>query len=247
MKVLVESKGHILGFGLSRDKKSLIFNAGGVGLQRYDLSSGKLETIFDSINGVKLNTFAGNSYAETSNGDFYFTVSMDNYVMKDYIKNTVRARPHGSLYFYDSQTQTHTQICDGLYFANGVVLEEGEQSVLVAETIMYRVTRVWVSGPKKGKKEPFIENLPGNTDNIKINDNKELWVAIPAFRSLLSEIGFNTKFMRNVLVYFDMEWVLEKFADFRYAGGFKVDTKTGKIVQEVFGKAKYTYCTTTLL
>ena len=123
MKVLAKVEGQVLGFGLSRDKKSLIFNSAGGGMQRLDLKSLKIDTIFDEIDGKKLNTFAGNSYAETSNGDFYFTVSTDKYVMKDYIKEVIRNRPNGKLYFYDSKTKKHHKICDGLYFANGVVLE----------------------------------------------------------------------------------------------------------------------------
>lgn len=79
--------------------------AAGIGIQKLNLKSRELITILDEIDGVKMNTFAPNSIAEASNGDLYFTVSTDKFVMKKYIKEVVRSKPNGKLYLFNSTTK----------------------------------------------------------------------------------------------------------------------------------------------
>ena len=50
--------------------------------------------------------------------------------------------------------------------ANGIVVEPGGESLLVAETGAYRIQRYWLKGDRAGQTEVFAENLPGFPDNI---------------------------------------------------------------------------------
>ena len=54
----------------------------------------------------------------------------------------------------------------GLWYANGVTLAHDEQSVLVVETLGFRVVQHWIAGPKTGISTTLIDHLYGNFDII---------------------------------------------------------------------------------
>jgi hypothetical protein len=76
-------------------------------------------------------------------------------------------------------------LLDGLQFANGVVLAPDCSCVLVAETGAYRITRLWLSGPKAGTHDILIDNLPGFPDNMSLGSDGLVWVGIPTPRNPL--------------------------------------------------------------
>jgi ribose transport system permease protein len=73
-------------------------------------------------------------------------------------------------------------------FPNGVCTSHDGQSVLVASTLLYRVDRLWISGPKKGQIEPVLENLPGCPDNINRASDGTYWMTFVAMRTPLSDL-----------------------------------------------------------
>jgi hypothetical protein len=76
-------------------------------------------------------------------------------------------------------------LLDGLQFANGVALAGDGSFVAVAETGAYRVTRLWLTGPRAGHHDVLIENLPGFPDNLATGDQGRLWIALAAPRNAL--------------------------------------------------------------
>ncbi|MBM7063192.1 SMP-30/gluconolactonase/LRE family protein [Pseudomonas sp. UL073] len=67
------------------------------------------------------------------------------------------------------------QLLDGLEFANGVVLAPDESYLLVAETGAYRITRLWLSGPRTGQREVLVDNLPGFPGDLSIAPDGSYW------------------------------------------------------------------------
>ena len=57
------------------------------------------------------------------------------------------------------------------------------QSFLFAETWGCRVQRYWFAGPKAGKREIVIENLPGYPDNINRASDGNYWLALVGMRT----------------------------------------------------------------
>jgi ribose transport system permease protein len=57
------------------------------------------------------------------------------------------------------------------------------QSILFCESWGCRVNRYWISGPKAGKLERVLENLPGYPDNINRASDGSYWVALLGMRS----------------------------------------------------------------
>ena len=109
-------------------------------------------------------------------------------------------RPHGRLLAYEPETRTTKVLLDGLHFANGVALSPDEAFVLVTETWGYRISRYWLSGPKKGQTDLFFENLPAKPDNISFNGRDTYWLALFEPRVPEQERLQANPFMRKLLM-----------------------------------------------
>src|SRR2546425_515920 len=88
----------------------------------------------------------------------------------------------------------------GSHFANGVALADDESYVLVPETGSYRVLRHWLSGPRGGRTEPLIENLPGFPDNVTRGLGGRFWVALISPRSGPVDALAAHPFLRKILM-----------------------------------------------
>jgi sugar lactone lactonase YvrE len=74
---------------------------------------------------------------------------------------------------------------DGLQFANGVALAADESFVAVAETGAYRVSRLWLTGPRAGTHDVLVDNLPGFPDNLSTGADGRIWIALASPRNRL--------------------------------------------------------------
>ncbi len=106
---------------------------------------------------------------------------------------------HGRLLVYDPATGRATTLLDGLNFANGVAVSPDQTYVLVNETGSYRILRYWISGPRKGRTEPLVEQLPGFPDNISVGLDGRFWVALISPRNKLVDGLSGRPFLRKVV------------------------------------------------
>lgn len=90
---------------------------------------------------------------------------------------------HGRLLVYDPETQSTSVALAGLQFANGVAVSASGDYVLVNETGLYRVVRLWIAGERSGESEVVIDNLPGFPDNIVRAPDGNFWIGLVAPRS----------------------------------------------------------------
>ncbi|BCW90082.1 hypothetical protein sos41_32500 [Alphaproteobacteria bacterium SO-S41] len=89
----------------------------------------------------------------------------------------------GRLLAYDPASGETKVLLDDLRFANGVALAPDESFVLVNETFAYRVTRYWLSGPKAGTHDIFLDALPAFPDNISSDGTGVFWIAMVSPRN----------------------------------------------------------------
>lgn len=98
------------------------------------------------------------------------------------------ARPSGRLLRFTPADGRTAVMLDSLDFANGVALGPTDAYVLVAETLMGRVHRLWLTGPRAGEREVFLEGLPGVPDNITYDDERGIfWIGLFAPRTAVAE------------------------------------------------------------
>ncbi|MEN0060732.1 MAG: SMP-30/gluconolactonase/LRE family protein [Myxococcota bacterium] len=106
---------------------------------------------------------------------------------------------HGRILVYDPTTQVTTTLVDGLEFANGVALNPAETVLYVAETGMYRILAIPLSGSRKGAKDVFIDNLPGFPDNLSRGQDGRIWVGLVSSRRAIVDQIAPSPFVRRII------------------------------------------------
>lgn len=85
----------------------------------------------------------------------------------------------------------------------------------------------------------------GFADNLKLNEKGELLVAFPATRDALLDYLNGKPALRKFLLYLPERLIFSIVK--KRAGGIKIDTKTGEIIEYLFGGPTKTHFVTTVL
>ena len=112
----------------------------------------------------------------------------------------------GRLLRYDAASQQTEVMLEGLFFANGVTLGPEQRYVLVNETGMGRVHRLWLEGERAGESDIFVDALPGTPDNIRFDGLDTFWIALPALRDAIDAMAPLPR-LRALLSYLPLHWI----------------------------------------
>ena len=140
--------------------------------------AGRITVLTNEVDGTPIN-FA-DDLAIASDGAIYFSDASTKFTNVESVADLFEHRPNGRLLVYKPATGKTHLLLDKLYFPNGVALSPDEHFLLFNELSMYRVNRYWLTGPKAGQADIFIDNLPGFPDNITFNRKDTYWVALAA-------------------------------------------------------------------
>ncbi|MEU3528734.1 SMP-30/gluconolactonase/LRE family protein [Streptomyces sp. NPDC038707] len=105
----------------------------------------------------------------------------------EYMVELVESRPNGRVVRIDPDGSTDVVISHHL-FPNGVCTAHDGQSILVASTGLCRVDRLWIAGPRQGRMEPVLENLPGHPDNMSRSSDGNYWLPFVSMRTPMSDL-----------------------------------------------------------
>ncbi|MDQ0124208.1 sugar lactone lactonase YvrE [Pseudomonas lini] len=196
-KVLADTGGRPL--GLARHPNGLLVIADGVkGLLSLD-AQGRLMALTTEANGVPFG-FTDDVTIDQSGHFAYFSDASSRFGYGRDGEAIIEHGGDGRLLRYDFQTGKTIVLLEKLEFANGVTLGPDERYVLVNETGAYRISRYWLSGPKAGTRDLFIDNLPGLPDNLAFNGRDRFWVALYAPRNALLDAMAAHPFARKMIV-----------------------------------------------
>ena len=145
--------------------------------------SGEVKVLAVEADGVRFGCL--NDLDVAADGTIYFTEASNKFPMTQFTNDLLEHQPNGRLLALDPQSQKPRTVLRGLYFANGVAVSPDQSFVLVAETGMYRVRRVWLKEPKLGEEDIFIDNLPGFPDGISSNGRDRFWLSLVTPRQAL--------------------------------------------------------------
>ncbi len=165
---------------------------------------GRLDVLTDSVDGEKMIFVDDLDIA--SDGKIWFSDASTRFGIHDNLLDAVESRKTGRLLTYDPSTAVTKVELGDLGFANGVALAADESFVLVNETFRYRVTRLWLAGPKAGQSDIFLENLPAHPDNISRAPDGTFWIALVAPRSKQLDQLLPSPFLRKVLMRLPEAW-----------------------------------------
>jgi ribose transport system permease protein len=119
----------------------------------------------------------------TDDGLIFFSEATVRYEMDEWPIDGLEARGNGRIISYDTRTGVTRTELRGLKFPNGICVASDGQSILFAETFGCSIKRYYFAGPKKGKVEVVMDNLPGYPDNINLASDGNYWLALVGMRS----------------------------------------------------------------
>uniref|UniRef100_A0A8I3VXR1 Adipocyte plasma membrane-associated protein n=1 Tax=Callithrix jacchus TaxID=9483 RepID=A0A8I3VXR1_CALJA len=165
------------------------------------------------IEGKKM-SFVNDLTVTQDGRKIYFTDSSSKWQRRDYLLLVMEGTDDGRLLEYDTVTREVKVLLDQLRFPNGVQLSPAEDFVLVAETTMARIRRVYVSGLMKGGADLFVENMPGFPDNIRPSSSGGYWVGMSTIRpnpgfSMLDFLSERPWIKRMIFKLFSQETVMK--------------------------------------
>ncbi len=164
-------------------------------------------------------------------GTIYFSDASFKFPVDEFVLDTFEHRPNGRLLAYDPNTKVTQLLLDDLYFANGVAVSPDQSFVLVVETNKYLVRRYWLTGPRQGESEIFIDNLPGFPDGISSNGQDTFWLALVLPREPTDSM-LPYPFLRKIIV--RLPDAIQSSGSCSFALGLDVD---GRVVHNLQGRA----------
>lgn len=173
------------------------------GLKRLSLD-GTTETLLERV-GDHILVYA-DDVAVAGDGSVYFSEASTKFGALAYhdtldasLLDIMEHAGKGFVAVYEPASGSARVLVDGLNFANGVAVDEGETFLLIAETGSYRILKHWLQGPDAGTTEVVLDNLPGFPDNINRGFDGRYWVGLVSPRNALLDAMSDRPFVRKIL------------------------------------------------
>src|SRR5437868_2996848 len=160
--------------------------------------SGEVKVLATEADGVKFGCL--NDLDVGADGTIYFTEASKKFPMSQFTSDLLEHQPNGRLLALEPGSQKPRTLLRDVYFANGVAVSPDQTFVLVVETGMYRVRRVWLKEPKMGQSDIFIDNLPGFPDGISSNGRDRFWLSLVTPRQAMFDRMQPYPFMRKMVM-----------------------------------------------
>jgi len=136
-------------------------------------------------------------------GKVYFSDASMRYDVHSWIFDGLEGRPNGRILCYDPATKKTSVALKNLIFPNGMCISHDGESLYFVETYGCRVSRLWIAGPRKGRLDIIIDNLPGHPDNLNRASDGNYWLALAGVRSPVWDLamvmpGFRTRMVKRI-------------------------------------------------
>lgn len=207
MEVFAHVGGQPLGMAFDKQGNLYVCD-GGMGLYRVTPER-KVEKVTDETNRSLLSIVddsrlrLADDLDIAPDGRVFFSEATIRYEMHEWQIDSLEGRGNGRIICYDPRTGQTRTVLKNLVFPNGVCMGPDGQSILFAESWACRISRYWFDGPKKGKLEIVIPDLPGYPDNINRASDGNYWIAImgmrgPAFDLAMRSPGFRKRMVKRL-------------------------------------------------
>ncbi|MGP0058583.1 MAG: ABC transporter permease [Beijerinckiaceae bacterium] len=194
MEVFAHIGGAPLGMAFDR-QDNLYVCVGGMGLYRVTPER-RVEKATDETNRTLLSVTddsrlrLADDLDIADDGRIFFSEATVRYEMHEWPVDGLEGRGNGRIICYDPNTDTTHTVLRGLKFPNGICIASDRQSLLFAETWGCTVKRYWFAGPKAGKVELVLDNLPGYPDNINLASDGNYWLAMVGMRCAALDLAW---------------------------------------------------------
>ncbi len=207
MEVFAHVGGHPLGLAFDR-AGSLLVCIAGMGL--YSISPDReVRRLTDETNRTTWSVIddsrlkLADDLDVAPDGRVFFSEATVRYEMHNWAYDALESRGNGRIICYDPASGKTRTVIRNLIFPNGVCMAHDGESFFFAETWACRINRYWFAGPKAGKLERVIDDLPGYPDNINRASDGTFWVALVGMRTPSMDLslrmpGFRKRMARRV-------------------------------------------------
>ena len=190
--------------GLRPDEQGGLWIADSMASLLHMDADGEITVLATDLDGIPLR-FVDDLDVDSS-GRIWFSDASQRFDYTQVALDFFEGSRTGRLLRYDPATQQTKIMMDGLFFANGVTLGPNEDYVLVNETGMGRVHRLWLKGERAGQQDIFIDELPGTPDNIRFDGENTFWIAMPSLRASLDSLASLPR-LRALLSFLPIPWL----------------------------------------
>lgn len=206
-EVFAHIGGRPLGMAFAQDG-ALLCCVGGMGLYRVD-REGTVGKLTDETNRHWLSLIddsrlrLADDLDIAPDGRVFFSEATVRYEMHEWPVDALESRGNGRIICYDPRSGRTRTVLRNLVFPNGICMTHDGQSFLFAQTWRCTVSRYWFDGPKAGRVETVIADLPGYPDNINRASDGTYWLAIVGMRTPTLDLalrmpGFRRRMARRV-------------------------------------------------
>ncbi len=195
--------------GMTFDERSNLYVCvGGMGLYRVTPER-KVEKVTDETNRTLWSVVddsrlrLADDLDIAPDGRIFFSEATVRYEMHEWPTDSLEGRGNGRIICYDPRTDKTTTVLRNLIFPNGVVIASDKQSILFAESWNCSIKRFWFDGPRAGRVEFVIRDLPGYPDNINRASDGNYWLALmgmrcPAFDLAMRKPAFRRRMSKQL-------------------------------------------------
>jgi len=136
-------------------------------------------------------------------GRIFFSEATIRFDMHEWMVDALESRGNGRIICYEPRDGTTRTVLSGIRFPNGICLAHDGRSLFFASTWSCTIERYWLEGPKKGRTETVIADLPGYPDNINRASDGTYWLALvgmrtPAFDLALRKPAFRRRMVQQL-------------------------------------------------
>ncbi len=237
-EVFAHVGGRPLGMAFAKDG-SLLVCIGGMGLYRVTKQR-EVERLTDETNRSWLSVIddsrlrLADDLDIAPDGRVFFSEATVRYEMHEWPVDCLESRGNGRIICYDPNAGTTRTVLGDLVFPNGICMAGDGQSFFFAETWACRISRYFFDGPKKGRVEVVIPDLPGYPDNINRASDGTYWLALVGLRTPSLDLalrmpGFRKRMARRIA---PDEWL---FANINTGCIVRFD-ETGRIIETLWDR-----------
>lgn len=119
-------------------------------------------------------------------------------------REAVSLGQNGRVWRYDIEKNETTLMAQNLTFPDGILVEDTgekpEESILITETIRFRIIRIFSGGAKAGSQEVVQRDLPGMPDGMDRYSTGNIWVGILKQRSSTIDWIHNNPWIKPFLL-----------------------------------------------
>lgn len=119
---------------------------------------------------------------------------------------------NGRIWQHDLATGETRLVAAGYFFPDGILydLHPGqarETSILTSQTAGFRITRLFVAGPRAGTDEVVLDGMPGMCDGMDRDTKGRIWCGMYARRSALISWLHEHPWLKHILLRLPLNWM----------------------------------------